>query len=77
MSLDLVFAQHVTNASTLIFRSLVLCVGILLWFDVCWCYGVVRLWWCGIVMEAGALVPQRVLALRYGSAGVVWYRYAD
>ena len=29
MSLALFFAQHVTNASTFIFRSLRLCVGIL------------------------------------------------
>ena len=34
MSLALFFAQHVSNASTFIFRSLRLCVGILLWFDV-------------------------------------------
>jgi hypothetical protein len=31
---------------------------ILLWFDVCWCYGVVRLGWCGILMQAEALVLQ-------------------
>jgi len=37
----------------------------LLWFDVCWCYVVVWLWWCGIRMQAEALVP-----------GVVWYPYA-
>ena len=56
MSLALYFAaQHVSNASTFIFRSLQLCVGILLWFDVCWRYGVVRLGWCGIVMQAEAL----------------------
>ena len=35
--------QHVSNASTFVFRSLRLCVGILLWFDVFWRYGVVRL----------------------------------
>jgi len=58
MSLVLFFAQHVSNASTFIFRSLRLCVGILLWFDVCWCCGVVRLGWCGILMQAEALVPQ-------------------
>ena len=34
MSLALFFAQPVSNASTFIFRSLRLCVGILLWFDV-------------------------------------------
>jgi hypothetical protein len=55
MSLALFFAQHVSNARTFIFRSLRLCVGILLWFDVCWSYGVVRLGWCGIVMQAEAL----------------------
>ena len=33
-------------------------MGTLLWFDVCWRYGVVRLGWCGIVMQAEALVPQ-------------------
>jgi len=42
MSLALFFAQHVSNASTFIFRSLRLCVGVLLWFDVCWRYGVVE-----------------------------------
>jgi len=30
----------------------------LIWFDVCWCYVVVWLWWCGIRMQAEALVPQ-------------------
>ena len=45
MSLALCFAQRVSNASTFIFRILRLCVVILLWFDVCWCYGVVRLGW--------------------------------
>ena len=29
---------------------------VLLWFDVCWCYVVVWLGWCGIRMQAGALV---------------------
>ena len=31
---------------------------VLFWFDVCWCYGVVRLGWCGILMQAEALVLQ-------------------
>ena len=31
---------------------------VFLWFDVCWCYGVVRLGWCGILMQAEALVLQ-------------------
>jgi len=56
MSLALVFAQHVSNASTFIFMKLRLCVDILLWFDVCWRYGVVWLGWCGILMQAEALV---------------------
>ena len=58
MSLALFFAQHVSNASTFIFRSLRLCVGILLWFDVCWRYGVVCLGWCGILMQAEAELPE-------------------
>jgi hypothetical protein len=27
---------------------------VLLWFDVCWCYGVVRLGWCGILTQVSA-----------------------
>ena len=29
-------------------------IWVLLWFDVCWCYGVFRLGWCGILMQAEA-----------------------
>ena len=58
MPLALLFAQRVSNASTFIFRSLRLYVVILLWFDVCWRYCVVRLGWCGILIQAEALVPQ-------------------
>ena len=29
---------------------------VLLWFDVCWCYFVLWLWWCGIRMQAEALL---------------------
>ena len=36
-------------------------MGILLWFDVCWCYGVVRLGWCGILMQAEALLQPALL----------------
>jgi len=43
----------------------------LLWFDVCWSYVVVWLGWCGIRMQAEAL-----LVLRCGLVGVVWYPYA-
>jgi hypothetical protein len=40
-------AQHVSDVGTSIFRSLplicwVISWAVLLWFDVCWCYGVVR-----------------------------------
>jgi len=56
MSLALFFAQHVSNVSTFIFRSLRLCVGILLWFGVCWRYGVVRLGWCGVLMYIGLCI---------------------
>ena len=66
MSLALLFlllnAQHVSNVSTSILRSLrLICcviswVVVLLWFDVCWCYGVVRLGWCGILMQAEACI---------------------
>ena len=54
-------SQHVSNVSTSILRSLrlICCVilwVVLLWFDGCWCYGVVRLGWCGILMQAEALL---------------------
>ena len=66
MWLALFFAsQHVSNVSTFIFRSLWLCVSILLWFDVCWRYGVVRLGWCGNLMQAKALVPTNWCHLLY------------
>ena len=75
MSLVLFFAaQHVSNASTFIFRSLRLCVSILLWFDVCWRYGVVRLGWCGIFMQAEALVPNASMLVHSssGACDCVW-----
>jgi len=47
--------QHVSDVSTSILRSLrlicwVISWVVLLWFDVCWGYVVVWLWWCGIGM---------------------------
>ena len=30
--------------------------GLYCWYDVCWCYGVVRLGWCGILMQVEAAV---------------------
>jgi len=60
-------AQNVLDVNTSILRSLriicwVISWVVLLWFDVCWCYVVVWLWWCGIRMQA--------------EARVVWYPYA-
>jgi len=68
-------AQHVSDVNTSILRSLrliwwVVSWVVLLWFDVCWCYVVVWLGWCGIRMQAEALV------VHCGLAGVVWYPYA-
>ena len=56
-------AQHVSDVNTSILRSLrlmcwVISWVVLIWFDVCWCYVVVWLWWCGIRMQVEALVPQ-------------------
>jgi len=52
-------AQHVSDVSTSILRNLrlvcwVISWVVLLWFDVCWCYVVVWLGWCGIQMQAEA-----------------------
>ena len=61
--ISLFTAQHVSNVSTSILRSLRLICQVIswvlvLWFDVCWCYGVVRLGWCGILMQdEAALQP--------------------
>jgi hypothetical protein len=54
-------AQHVSDVNTSILRSLrlicrVISWVVLPWYDVCWCYGVVRLGWCGIRMQAEALL---------------------
>ena len=56
-------AQHVSDVNTSILRSLrlirwVIAWVVLLWYDVCWCYVVVWLAWCGIRMQASAK-PQR------------------
>jgi len=53
-------AQDGSDVNTSILRSLrlicwVISWVVLLWYDVCWCYGVVRLGWCGIRMQAEAL----------------------
>jgi len=54
-------AQHISDVNTSILRSLrlirwVTSWVVLLWFDVCWCYVVVWLWWCGIRMQASARI---------------------
>jgi len=46
-------AQHVSDVNTCTLRSLrlicwVISWVVLIWFDVCWCYVVVWLWWCGM-----------------------------
>jgi len=55
-------AQHVSDVNMPILRNLrlicwVISWVVLLWYDVCWCYGVVRLGWCGIRMQAETLQP--------------------
>jgi hypothetical protein len=57
--ISLFTAQRVSKVSASIFRSLrlicwVISWAVLLWFDVCWCYSVVRLGWCVILMQAEA-----------------------
>jgi len=59
--ISLFTAQHVSDVNTSILRSLrlicwVISWDVLFWFDVCWCYVVVWLGWCGIRMQAEALV---------------------
>ena len=65
MSLAVLFnvlcAQHVTDINISIIRSLrlicrVISRVVLLWYDVCWRYVVVRLGWCGIRTQAEALL---------------------
>ena len=54
-------AQHVSDDNTSILRCLrlicwVISWVVLLWYDVCWCYVVVCLGWCGIRMQAEAVL---------------------
>jgi len=58
-------AQHISDVNTSILRGLrlicwVISWVVLLWYDVCWCYVLVWLGWCGIRMQAEALVLQPV-----------------
>jgi len=57
--ISLLNAQHVYDVNTSILRSLRLICWVISWvvllcFDVCWCYVVVWLGWCGICMQAEA-----------------------
>ena len=57
--ISLFTAQHVSDVNTSIVRNLrliwwVILWVVLLWFDVCWCYVVVWLGWCGIRMQASS-----------------------
>jgi len=45
---------HPSSGACHYYYGFISCV-VLLWFDVCWCYGVVWLGWCGILMLAEAL----------------------
>jgi len=59
-------AQHVSDVNTSILRSLrLICLVIsgvaLFWYDVCWCYVVVWLGWCGICMQCFSLHPDTML----------------
>jgi len=63
MSLALLFhylmLKHVLHVNTSILRSLrlicwVISWVVLFWFDVCWCYVVVWLGWCGVVSRCSA-----------------------
>jgi len=57
--ISLFTAQHVSDVDSSFLRSLrltwwVISWVVLFWFDVCWCYVVVWLGWCGIRMQAEA-----------------------
>ena len=59
--ISLFTAQHISDVNTSIIRSLQLILWViswvlLFWFDVCWCYVVVWLGWCGIRMLAEACI---------------------
>jgi len=60
-SISLFNAGHASDVNTSIVRSLrlicwVISWVVLLWFDMCWRYVVVWLLWCGIRMQAEALL---------------------
>jgi len=60
-TISLFNAQHVSDVNTSILRSLRLICWVISWvvllcFDVCWCYGVVWLGWCGIRVQTEACI---------------------
>ena len=62
-------AQHVSDVNTTILRNLrlicwVISWVVLLWFDVCWCYIVVWLGWCGIRTQAEAVLQPVYIVFR-------------
>ena len=71
-------AQHVSDVNTSILRNLrlicwVISWVILIWFDVCWCYIVVCLGWCGIRMQPEALVPQPAYGYHTTTANIAGF----
>jgi len=73
--ISLFTAQHISDVNTSILRSLRLIWWfiswvVLLWFDVCWCYVVVWLGWCGIRMQAEAL---QCFSLQPAKVEVDWW----
>jgi len=63
--ISLLNAQHISDVNTSILRSLrlmcwVISWVVLIWFDVCWSYVVVCLWWCGILMQSSASTYIRI-----------------
>jgi len=65
MSLALLFHYLMLNMFRMLIHPssgacdlFVISLVVLIWLDVCWCYVVVWLGWCGIRMQVQALVPQ-------------------
>ena len=73
-------AQHVSDVNTYILRSLRLMCWViswvaLLWFDVCWSYVVLWLWWCGICMQAEA--SRKLLRMDVLTSETCWALYKE
>jgi len=77
--ISLFTAQHISDVNTSILWSLrliswIISWVVLLWFDACWCYGVVRLGWCGIRMQAEAWSVNSSVAPKPASGRLIWRR---